>query len=46
MTASNLSIVFGPNLIWSTNEAASLAAMAHINTITLVLIDNYAQIFD
>ena len=27
MTFSNLSIVFGPNLVWSRTEAASLAGV-------------------
>ncbi|XP_070533334.1 rho GTPase-activating protein 8-like isoform X2 [Ptychodera flava] len=45
MNSINLAIIFGPNLVWSTNEAASLAAMGHINTFTRILIDHHAEIF-
>lgn len=31
MTSSNLAIVFGPNLLWSRREQASLNSITHIN---------------
>ncbi|KAL3173432.1 hypothetical protein MRX96_042096 [Rhipicephalus microplus] len=34
MTASNLAIVFGPNLLWSRQEQASLISITHINQFT------------
>ena len=46
MTASNLAIVFGPNLVWCKSEAASLAAMAQINNFTLLLLANAQYLFN
>ncbi|XP_062511583.1 rho GTPase-activating protein 8-like [Corticium candelabrum] len=46
MGASNLAIVFGPNLLWSRTEAASLTAMSHINTFTKIAIENYNFLFE
>ncbi|XP_055333348.1 rho GTPase-activating protein 8-like [Paramacrobiotus metropolitanus] len=45
MTASNLAIVFGPNLIWPKDEQVSLASLAPINTFTQVLIENAPNVF-
>ena len=45
LTSLNLAIVFGPNLIWSTNEAASLTSLGEINTFTVILINNFDKIF-
>ena len=45
MTASNLAIVFGPNLIWSTNEVASLMHLGEINSFTVLLIEHYDKVF-
>ena len=45
MTPLNLAIVFGPNLIWSTSEAASLTSLGEINTFTVILINNFDKIF-
>ena len=45
MTSLNLAIVFGPNLIWSTEEAASLMGLGEINSFTLMMIDNFDTIF-
>lgn len=45
MTSSNLSIVFGPNLLWSKDKCASLASISAINYFTAFLLDNYKQIF-
>ena len=45
MTSTNLSIVFGPNLLWSQNEVATLNSMSEINRFTLLLIDHYTEIF-
>ncbi|XP_014662655.1 PREDICTED: rho GTPase-activating protein 8-like [Priapulus caudatus] len=44
MTAANLAIVFGPNLIWSQSQA-SLSAMAPINALTRILFENFTEIF-
>lgn len=46
MTASNLAIVFGPNLMWSKSQAASLDAMAQINAFTLLLLENVSYLFE
>ena len=46
MNASNLAIVFGPNLIWTESAAASLSAMGPINSIAKIIIENGASIFD
>ena len=45
MTPLNLAIVFGPNLIWSTNETASLVSLGEINTFTFLLIQHFDTIF-
>lgn len=45
MNSSNLAVVFGPNLIWSQDQQASLFAMGHINTFVKLLIDNHQQLF-
>lgn len=45
MTAMNLAIVFGPNLVWSKSQAASLDAMAQINSFTLLLLENVGYLF-
>ena len=45
MTASNLAIIFGPNLIWSTNEVASLMHLGEINSFTVMLIEHYDKVF-
>ena len=45
MTTSNLAIVFGPNLIWSTNEVASLMHLGEINSFTMMLIEHFDKIF-
>uniref|UniRef100_A0A8D0HPD7 Rho GTPase activating protein 8 n=1 Tax=Sphenodon punctatus TaxID=8508 RepID=A0A8D0HPD7_SPHPU len=45
MTGSNLACVFGLNLIWSPQGAASLSALVPINLITELLIDFYSKIF-
>ena len=45
MTALNLAIVFGPNLIWCYNEAASLISLGEINSFTYVLLEHYDEIF-
>ena len=45
MTPMNLAIVFGPNLIWSSDEAASLTSLGEINTFTLLLIKHASEIF-
>lgn len=45
MNALNLAIVFGPNLIWSTNQAASLMGLGEINSFTHFMILNRQSIF-
>jgi len=46
MTTTNLSIVFGPNLVWSDDERMNtLANISLINTFTEVLITHYTEIF-
>ena len=45
MSATNLSIVFGPNLLWSQNEVATLNSMSEINRFTLFLTENHSRIF-
>jgi hypothetical protein len=44
MTASNLAIVFGPNLLWSKSQA-SLQSMGYVNSCALLLITNYNELF-
>ena len=45
MTSSNLAIVFGPNLLWSKDNCASLASISAINYFTEFLLDNFKTIF-
>ena len=45
MNASNLAIVFGPNLIWAESTAALLGAMGPINSVTKLIIENVPSIF-
>ena len=45
MSPVNMAIVFGPNLIWSTNETASLVSLGEINLFTSLLITHYGEIF-
>lgn len=45
MSAQNLAIVFGPNLLWSTNEAASLMGLGEINSFVTLLIVNSDSVF-
>ncbi|XP_013774436.1 rho GTPase-activating protein 8-like [Limulus polyphemus] len=45
MTASNLSIVFGPNLVWSQSHQASLSSISRINHFTEFLLKNHDIIF-
>ena len=45
MSDSNLAIVFGPNLVWSRDASASLAAMAQINSFVATVLFNYEDIF-
>ncbi|XP_021340413.1 rho GTPase-activating protein 1-like isoform X2 [Mizuhopecten yessoensis] len=45
MTSMNLSIVFGPNLLWPKGQA-SLSAMGYLNNFTRYLIDHYRDLFE
>jgi len=46
MSASNLSIVFGPNLAWSDDvQLTTLSNITLINTFTEILITRYTEIF-
>ena len=44
MTAINLSVVFGPNLLWNKSES-TLASINHVNNAILTLIGDYSLIF-
>eukprot|EP00054_Salpingoeca_dolichothecata_P000893 m.17863 g.17863 ORF g.17863 m.17863 type:complete len:467 (+) comp11509_c0_seq2:1139-2539(+) len=44
MTASNLAIVFGPNLVWSTAQMPSLAGMGKINNFAQFLINEHSNV--
>ena len=46
MDASNLAIVFGPNLIWTPSAVASVSAMEAINSVTEIIIENVPTIFE
>ncbi|XP_072045221.1 rho GTPase-activating protein 8-like isoform X2 [Amphiura filiformis] len=45
MTAPNLAVVFGPNLMWPKDKAASLSALSQINSFITTLLYNYKDIF-
>ncbi|CAN8022947.1 unnamed protein product [Ixodes persulcatus] len=45
MTASNLAIVFGPNLLWSREEQASLSSITHINQFAEYIIKHQHLLF-
>ncbi|CAN7994418.1 unnamed protein product [Ixodes pacificus] len=45
MTASNLAIVFGPNLLWSREEQASLSSITHINQFAEYIIKHQHVLF-
>lgn len=45
MTASNLAIVFGPNLLWARNKQASLFSITKINHFTEFLLKYHDLIF-
>ncbi|XP_074599414.1 rho GTPase activating protein at 68F [Brevipalpus obovatus] len=45
MTASNLAIVYGPNLLWSRNKQASLTSITNINHFTEFLLKNHDVVF-
>jgi Rho GTPase-activating protein 1 len=45
MNASNLAIVFGPNLIWTESAVASHSAVGPINSIAKIIIENVPSIF-
>ncbi|CAB4018633.1 rho GTPase-activating 8 isoform X5 [Paramuricea clavata] len=45
MNASNLAIVFGPNLIWTESAVASLSSTGAINSIVKIIIENVPSIF-
>ncbi len=45
MTAPNLAVVFGPNLMWPADKAASLSALSQINSFITTLLYNYKDIF-
>ncbi|KAI1301873.1 Rho GTPase-activating protein 1 [Halotydeus destructor] len=46
MTASNLAIVFGPNLLWSENKQASLTSLTNINHFTEFILKNHDLILE
>ena len=45
MSPMNLAIVFGPNLIWGSNEIATLASLGEINLFTYLLIVHFSEFF-
>jgi len=45
MTAANLAVVFGPNLVWSKDKMLSLSSIGPINTFTEFLFSNMHKIF-
>ncbi|KAI4471300.1 rho gtpase-activating protein 68f [Holotrichia oblita] len=45
MTAQNLAVVFGPNLIWSDSISMSLSAIGPINHFTHFLLQHHREIF-
>ncbi|KAG8519588.1 Rho GTPase-activating protein 1 [Galemys pyrenaicus] len=45
MTSTNLSIVFGPNLLWAKDAAITLKAIKPINTFTKFLLDHQGELF-
>lgn len=45
MDANNLSIVFGPNLTWPTNQQVPMSQLNNLNSFCYVLIKNYDIIF-
>jgi len=45
MTAANLAVVFGPNLVWSNDKSMSLTAIGPINGFTEFILTNMHNIF-
>jgi Rho GTPase-activating protein 1 len=45
MTASNLAVVFGPNLVWSSNEQMSLNNISPIVSFFDFVLTNHDDIF-
>lgn len=46
MDANNLSVVFGPNLTWPTNQQVPINHLHNLNQFCYELISNYEQIFE
>ena len=44
MTAENLAVIFGPNLMWSKSRA-SLVSLGYVNACSLLLISRYDELF-
>ena len=45
MSANNLAIVIGPNLLWAADQAATLMSLGDINSFTQIMIMHHAKIF-
>lgn len=45
MTASNIAIVIGPNLLWAADQAATLMSLGDINSFTQVMLSHHTAIF-
>lgn len=45
MTAANLSVVFGPNLVWANDRTLSLSSIGPINAFTEFILSNMHDIF-
>ena len=44
MTAENLAVIFGPNLMWSKSQG-SLVSLGYVNACSLLLISRYHDLF-
>ena len=44
MSANNLAIVIGPNLLWAADQAATLMSLGDINSFTQIMIMHHAKI--
>jgi len=45
MTAANLAVVFGPNLVWANDRTLSLSSIGPINAFTEFMLSNQHEIF-
>ena len=45
MSANNIAIVIGPNLLWAADQAATLMSLGDINSFTQIMLIHHATIF-